>query len=67
MKKDEIAARNLLIGAEFDKFIIEHPELLDQIPRVHNSFSYLNTTRNYAKKTLNSLSLFAKRTNLSFI
>ena len=32
MKKDEIAARNLLIGAEFDKFIIEHPEFLDQIP-----------------------------------
>ena len=33
MQKDEIAARNLLIGAEFDKFIIEHPELLDQIPQ----------------------------------
>ncbi|MBI5197649.1 MAG: hypothetical protein HZA19_03470 [Nitrospirae bacterium] len=33
MKKDEIAARNLLIGAEFDKFILEHPEFLDQIPQ----------------------------------
>ena len=33
MKKDEIAARNLLIGAEFDKFIIEHSELLGQIPQ----------------------------------
>lgn len=32
MKKDEVIARNLLIGAEFDKFIIEHPEVLDQIP-----------------------------------
>lgn len=32
MKKDEIAARNLLLGAEFDKFIIEHPEFLDKIP-----------------------------------
>jgi len=32
MKKDEVAARNLLIGAEFDKFVIEHPEVLDQIP-----------------------------------
>jgi len=32
MKKNEVTARNLLIGAEFDKFVIEHPEVLDQIP-----------------------------------
>ncbi|MDD5434429.1 MAG: hypothetical protein PH343_03270 [Nitrospira sp.] len=32
MKKDEIVARNLLIGAEFDKFVIEHPEFLNKIP-----------------------------------
>ncbi len=32
MKKNEVTARNLLIGAEFDKFVIEHPEVLDKIP-----------------------------------
>ena len=32
MKKDEVIAKNLLISAEFDKFVIEHPEVLDQIP-----------------------------------
>ena len=32
MKKDEIGARNLLIGAEFDKFVMEHPEFLNKIP-----------------------------------
>lgn len=32
MKQDEVIARNLLIGSEFDKFVIEHPEVLDQIP-----------------------------------
>ncbi len=31
-EKDEVSARNLLIGAEFDKFVMEHPEILDQIP-----------------------------------
>lgn len=32
MKKDEIIAKNLLIGAEFDKFVLEHPEVMEQIP-----------------------------------
>lgn len=32
MKKDEMIARNMIIGAEFDKFVIEHPEVLDKIP-----------------------------------
>lgn len=32
MKKDDVTARNLIIGAEFDKFIIEHPEFLSKIP-----------------------------------
>ena len=32
MKTDEIIAKNMLIGAEFDKFVLEHPELLERIP-----------------------------------
>ena len=32
MTRDDIAARNLSLGFEFDKYLVEHPELLERIP-----------------------------------
>jgi len=32
MKKKELAYKNLLLGVEFDKYLVEHPEIIDRIP-----------------------------------
>ena len=32
MTKQEIALRNLSLGFEFDKYLLEHPEILGKIP-----------------------------------
>ena len=32
MTNDDIAARNLVLGFEFDKYVMRHPELLQDIP-----------------------------------
>ena len=32
MNKKEIALRNLALGFEFDKYLLEHPEILEKIP-----------------------------------
>lgn len=32
MDKREIEAKNLVLGMEFDKYLIEHPEMAEKIP-----------------------------------
>ena len=32
MKRKEWAYKNLVLGVEFDKYLVEHPEVLDKIP-----------------------------------
>ena len=33
MKEKEVARKNLLLGMEFDKYLIEHPSLIEKIPQ----------------------------------
>ena len=33
MKLKEMAHKNLLLGMEFDKYLIEHPDLIEKIPQ----------------------------------
>lgn len=32
MTKEEISAKNMVLGIEFDKYLIEHPEAVEEIP-----------------------------------
>lgn len=32
MRKQQVAYKNLALGVEFDKYLVEHPEILDRIP-----------------------------------
>ena len=32
MTKEEISAKNMVLGFEFDKYLIEHPEATEEIP-----------------------------------
>lgn len=32
MKRKDLAYKNLALGVEFDKYLVEHPEILDKIP-----------------------------------
>lgn len=32
MRRKEWAYKNLVLGIEFDKYVIEHPEILERIP-----------------------------------
>ena len=32
MRRKELAYKNLALGVEFDKYMIEHPEILNKIP-----------------------------------
>ena len=32
MKRKEWAYKNLALGVEFDKYLVEHPEILEKIP-----------------------------------
>ena len=32
MKRKELAYKNLALGVEFDKYMIEHPEIIHKIP-----------------------------------
>jgi hypothetical protein len=32
MTDDELAARNLILATEFDRYVLEHPEFADQVP-----------------------------------
>lgn len=32
MRKKELAYKNLALGLEFDKYLVEHPEILNRIP-----------------------------------
>ncbi len=33
MKSKEMVRKNLLLGMEFDKYLIEHPDLIEKIPQ----------------------------------
>lgn len=33
MKAKAMAHKNILLGMEFDKYLLEHPDLLDQVPQ----------------------------------
>jgi hypothetical protein len=33
MKEKELVRKNLLLGVEFDKYLIEHPALIEKIPQ----------------------------------
>ena len=32
MKRKDLAYKNLALGVEFDKYMIDHPEIIDKIP-----------------------------------
>ena len=32
MRKKELAYKNLALGIEFDKYLVDHPEILNRIP-----------------------------------
>lgn len=32
MRRKELAYKNLALGVEFDKYMVEHPEIIDRIP-----------------------------------
>lgn len=32
MRRRDLAFRNLALGVEFDKYMIDHPEIIDKIP-----------------------------------
>lgn len=32
MRRKELAYKNLALGVEFDKYLVEHPEIVDRIP-----------------------------------
>lgn len=32
MRRKEWAYKNLVLGIEFDKYVVEHPEIIDRIP-----------------------------------
>lgn len=32
MRRKELAYKNLALGVEFDKYMVEHPEIIDKIP-----------------------------------
>ena len=32
MRRKELAYKNLALGVEFDKYMIEHPEILNKVP-----------------------------------
>jgi len=32
MNKNDIEAKNLILGMEFDKYLMEHPDLMEKIP-----------------------------------
>ena len=32
MRRKELAAKNLALGVEFDKYMVEHPEIISKIP-----------------------------------
>ena len=32
MKRKQWAYKNLVLGAEFDKYMVEHPEIIEKIP-----------------------------------
>lgn len=38
MRRKEWAYKNLALGVEFDKYLVEHPEILDKIPRKSTMF-----------------------------
>ena len=33
MKEEEIFSKNLILSTEFDRYVIEHPEFAEKIPR----------------------------------
>jgi len=33
MKEEEIFSKNLILGTEFDRYVIEHPEFAEKIPQ----------------------------------
>lgn len=32
MRKKELTYKNLVLGIEFDKYLVDHPDILDKIP-----------------------------------
>ena len=47
MRRKELAYKNLALGVEFDKYVIEHPEILNKIPSQSTMCFYLNTIENF--------------------
>ena len=49
MKKKELAYKNLLLGVEFDKYLVEHPEIIDRIPNRSTMVFYRSMMRSFTR------------------
>ena len=52
MRKEDLFKKNQLLGIEFDRYLLEHPEISGEVPENAEIFFSQRMIQNYLKRIL---------------